>query len=71
MKILSLMFEKRLCFVGSLYKKYKNSIFFQRTSRKYAQFWLIFSKNAENRMSFEIHLATITTDSLSFGQKNP
>ena len=35
------------------------------------RFWLIYSKNAENGMSFEIHLATITTGSLSFGLKNP
>ena len=51
-------------------KSTKHSIFW-RASRKFARFWLIYSKNAENGMSFEIHLATITTGSLSFGLKNP
>ena len=31
---------------------------------------LIYSKKAENKMSFEIHVTTIATGSLSFGLKN-
>ena len=31
----------------------------------------IYSKKAENKMSFEIHMTTIATGSLSFGLKNP
>ena len=45
-------------------QKVQNIAFFRRALRK---FWLIHSKNAENRMSFEIHFATITTGSLNFG----
>ena len=33
-------------------------------------FLLIYSKSAENKMSFEIHVTTIATGSLSFGLKN-
>ena len=33
-------------------------------------FLLIYSKSAENEMSFEIHVTTIGTGSLSFGLKN-
>ena len=54
-----------------LVQKVQNPAFFQSTSRKYAQFCLIYSKNTENVMSFEIHLAIITTGLLSFGHKNP
>ena len=31
---------------------------------------LMYSKNAENKMSFEIHVTTLGTGSLSFGLKN-
>ena len=43
---------------------------FWRASRKYKHFLLIYSKSAENKMSFEIHVTTIATGSLSFGLKN-
>ena len=55
-----------------IFKKYQLWHFFRWDSRKYAQFWLIYRKNAENRISFEIHLATcITIGSLTFGLKYP
>ena len=38
-----------------------------RTNR--GTFLLIYSKSAENKMSFEIHVTTIATSSLSFGLK--
>ena len=50
-------------------KSIKYSIFW-RASRKCDQFGFIYSKYAENRRSFEIYLATITTGSLSFGLTN-
>ena len=71
LKIWSQIFGKMAVFCRKFAQKVPNIAFFWRASRKFAQFWLIYSKNAENGMSFEIHLATITTGSLSFGLKNP
>ena len=70
LKIWSQIFEKMAVFCRKFAQKVPNRAFFRRSSRKFARFWLIYSKNAENGMSFEIHLATITTGSLSFGLKN-
>ena len=70
LKIWSQIFEKMAVFCRKFAQKVPNIAFFRRASRKCARFWLIYSKNAENGMSFEIHLATITTGSLSFGLKN-
>ena len=70
LKIWSQIFEKMAVFCRKFAQKVPNIAFFRRASRKFARFGLI-SKNAENGMSFEIHLATITTGSLSFGLKNP
>ena len=69
-KIRSQIFGKMAVFCRKFAQKVPNIAFFRRASRKCARFWLIYSKNAENGMSFEIHLATITTGSLSFGLKN-
>jgi len=71
LKIWSQIFGKMAVFCRKFAQKVPNIAFFWRASRKFARFWLIYSKNAENGMSFEIHLATITTGSLSFGLKNP
>ena len=54
--------------IGSKSTKY--SIFW-RALRTFAHFGRIYSKNAENKMSYEIHLATIATISLSFGLEKP
>jgi len=71
LKIWSQIFGKMAVFCRKFAQKVPNIAFFRRASRKCARFWLIYSKNAENGMSFEIHLATIITGSLSFGLKNP
>ena len=71
LKIWSQIFEKMAVFCRKFAQKVPNIAFFRRASRKFARFLLIYSKNAENGMSFEIRLATITTGSLSFGLKIP
>ena len=45
--------------------------FFQTTSREDWQFWIIYSKDGENKLSFEIHVTIINIGSLSFGLENP
>ena len=57
--------KKQLCLAGNLFK---NIAPFAHIC---PLFWLIYSKNAENRMSFYIHLATMATVLLTFGLKNP
>ena len=57
-------------FCRKFVQKVANVLIFQCALRKFAQFWLIYSKNRENRMSLEIYLATITTGLLSLGLKN-
>ena len=58
-------------FCRKLVQKVPNVAFIGRTLGKCSKFWLIYSKNAENKMSFEIHVTTIATGLLSFGLKNP
>ena len=71
LKIWNQIFEKLVVFCRKFVQKVPKKAFFRRASRNLAQFWLIYSKNAENRMSFEIDLVTTTTGLLSFGLKNP
>ena len=47
-----------------------NMAFFGALRANRGTFLLIYSKSAENKMSFEIHVTTIATGSLSFGLKN-
>ena len=58
-------------FGGKLGKNAQNMAFFGalRANRR-GTFLLIYSKSAENKMSFETLLTTIATSSLSFGLKN-
>ena len=65
------LFGKMAVFCRKCVQKLPNIPFYWRPLRKSAQFGLIYSKNAKNKMSVEIHLATITISSLSFGLKNP
>ena len=58
-------------FGGKLGKNAPNMAFFGALRANRGTFLLIYSKSAENKMSFEIHVTTIATGSLSFGLKNP
>ena len=57
-------------FGGKLGKNAPNMAFFGTLRAHRGTFLLIYSKSAENKMSFEIHVTTIATGSLSFGLKN-
>ena len=57
-------------FGGKLGKNAPNIAFFGALRANRGTFLLIYSKSAENKMSFEIHVTTIATGSLSFGLKN-
>ena len=57
-------------FGGKLGKNAPNMAFFDALRANRGTFLLIYSKSAENKMSFEIHVTTIATGSLSFGLKN-
>ena len=65
----SKIFEETAVFCRKFVQKALNIAFFLCALCKYAQFWLIYSKYAENKMSFEFHLATISTGSLSLARK--
>ena len=69
MKFWSQLFEKKAGFWGKAIQAVLNVVVFRRASPKFAQFGLIYEKNAISTMDFEIHLATITTGSLSFDLK--
>ena len=64
LKIWSKIFEKMAVFCRKFVQKLPNLAFFGRALCKFVQFGLIYSKNADNRKSFEFRLATITTGSL-------
>ena len=51
-------------------KNAPNMAFFGGLRANRGTFLLIYSKSAENKMSFEIHVTTIATCSLSLGLKN-
>ena len=68
LKILSYFFEKMTVFGGKLGKNAPNMAFFSALRANRGTFLLIYSKSAENKMSFE--MTTIATGSLSFGRKN-
>ena len=69
-KFQSQFFEKLTGFGGKLGKNAPNMAFFGALRANRGTFLLIYSKSAENKMSFEIHVTTIATGSLSFGLKN-
>ena len=56
-------------FGGKLGKNAPNVAFFGAHCANRGTFLLIYSKSAENKMSFEIHVTTVATGSLSFGLK--
>ena len=56
-------------FGGKSGKNAPNMSFFGALRANRRTFLLIYSKSAENKMSFEIHVTTIATGSLSFGLK--
>ena len=51
-------------------KNAPNMAFFGALRANRGTFLLIYSKSAENKMSFEIHVTTIATGSLSFFEVN-
>ena len=57
-------------FGGKSVRKAPNVAFFCALRVYTGTFWLIYSKRAEDKMSFEIHVTTIATGSLSLGLKN-
>ena len=57
-------------FGGKLGINAPNMAFLVRFARIEVLFLLIYSKSAENKMSFEIHMTTTATGSLSFCLKN-
>ena len=58
-------------FGGKSVKNSPNLAFFAALRTNKSTFCsFMYSKNAENKMSFEIHVTTIATGSLSFGLKN-
>ena len=57
-------------FDGKLSKNAPNMAFFGALRANRGTFLLNYSKSAENKMSFEIHVTTIATNSSSFGLKN-
>ena len=55
---------------GKSGKNVPNMAFFGALRANRGTFLLIYSKSAENKMSFEIYATTIATSSLSFGLKS-
>ena len=57
-------------FCGKSVKNAPNMAFFGALRANRGNSSSFTAKNAENKMSFEIHVTTIATGSLSFGLKN-
>ena len=58
-------------FGGKLGKNAPNMAFFGALRANRSTFCsFTYSKSAENKMSFEVHVTTIATSSMSLGQKN-
>ena len=68
--LLGVIFSTKLLFCGRFISDSSNMAFFGTLRANRGTFLLIYSKSAENKMSFEIHVTTIATGSLSFGLKN-